>query len=167
MNIRNPILAGLVAVTLVAAVTWKPAPASDDGAPVNVSAGLTGTGKPLALHGYDPVAYFKIGQPRRGDATYSVVHQGATYRFADAANQAAFEAAPERYLPQFGGYCAFGVAVGKKFDGDPLVWKIVDDRLYLNLNSQIAARWNEDVPGNIATATEHWADIKDKAPARL
>jgi YHS domain-containing protein len=167
MNTRNLILAGVIAVILVAAVTWKPAPTSDDKAPINVTTGLTGTGSPLALHGYDPVAYFEAGEPQRGDATYSAVHEGATYRFANEANESAFEDDPDGYVPRFGGYCAYGASVGKKFDGDPLVWKIVDDRLYLNLNPQIKAKWIEDVPGNIAAANEHWTEIEGKAPGEL
>ena len=79
----------------------------------------------------------------------------------------AFKAAPEKYVPAFGGFCAYGVAVGKKFDGDPRYWKIVDGRLYLNLNADIAAKWNEDIPGYVAKAKGKWSDIHTVAAAKL
>ena len=111
---------------------------------VNVSASLTGATKPLAIHGYDPVAYFTVGLPTTGSAKFTATHGGAAYRFASEANKAAFEKNPARYLPQFGGFCAFGVTVGRKFDGDPRVFEIVDNRLYLNLNPDIQAKWRKD-----------------------
>ncbi len=134
---------------------------------VNTVPGLTTTGAPLALHGYDPVAFFANGKPTLGDAKYAAAHDGAAYYFASEANLAAFEADPARYLPQYGGYCAYGVSVGKKFDGDPRFWKIVDSKLYVNLNADIAAKFNEDVAGAIKEANVNWRTIETKAPAEL
>lgn len=134
---------------------------------VNVSAGLTLLGAPLALHGYDPVSYFVDGGPRPGSAEHSLEHGGATYRFASARNLERFRRDPQRYLPQYGGFCAFGVALGAKFDGDPQVWKVVDDKLYLNLNRKIQKSWNEDVGGNVAKADANWPRIRAAAPATL
>ena len=70
----------------------------------NVSAGLTGAGAPLAIHGYDPVAYFTAGLPAQGSAKFTATHDGAAYRFASEANKKAFERNPTKYLPQFGGF---------------------------------------------------------------
>jgi hypothetical protein len=77
----------------------------------------------------------------------------------------AFKAHPERYVPQYGGFCAFGVSVGAKFDGDPQLWKIVDGKLYLNLNPDIQEQWEKDIPSHIGKADKHWPAIKDTTPA--
>ena len=116
---------------------------------------------------YDLVSYHTEGKAVKGDGTNLVVVDGVTYLFASEENKNAFEKAPEKYLPAYGGYCAYGVAVGKKFVGDPEVWEIVDEKLYLNLNSDIQNKWKEDTPGNIVKADQNWPGIKDKAPAEL
>ena len=136
-------------------------------AEVNVAPGRTLEGPGVAVHGYDPVAYFTEQRPVQGSAEFSVVHDGATYRFSSAANLKAFEADPEKYVPAYGGYCAYGVSVGAKFDGDPRLWKIVDGKLYLNLNKDIQKTWEKDIPGNIEKAEEQWPEIKHEDPARL
>jgi len=117
--------------------------------------------------GYDLVSYQTEGKPVRGNGNNVVVVDGVTYLFANEANKKVFEKNPEKYLPAFGGYCAYGVAVNKKFVGDPEVWKMVDGTLYLNLNRDIQAKWNEDVPGNIVKANQNWEQIKDKSPDQL
>lgn len=117
--------------------------------------------------GYDLVAYHIEGKPVRGDGNNLVVIDDVTYLFANEANKKAFEANPNKYLPAFGGYCAFGASVGKKFVGDPEVWKIVDGTLYLNLDRNIQKMWFEDIPGNIVKAEQNWPQIKDKAPSDL
>lgn len=134
---------------------------------VNVTNGLTLAKAPLAIHGYDPVAYFTEGRAVIGKAAFTATHDGAAYRFSSQANKDAFERNPERYVPQYGGFCAFGVSVGAKFDGDPTLWKVVDNKLYLNLNPQIQEKWQQDVSGNIAKADQHWKRIRDKAPAEI
>lgn len=121
----------------------------------------------LALHGYDPVAYFKTGKATPGNPKFTAMHAGARYIFANAANLKAFKAKPAAYLPQYGGFCAMGTSFGKKVDGDPTVWKIVDGKLYLNFNKDVGARWKGDIPGNISRAEGEWPKIKDKAPADL
>ncbi|MCG8547754.1 MAG: hypothetical protein MJE12_26450 [Alphaproteobacteria bacterium] len=133
----------------------------------NVSSGLTIKGKPLAVHGYDVVAYFTVGRPTVGNSKFSVVHKDATYRFASQANVDAFKADPDKFLPQYGGFCAYGVAVGGKFDGDPQLWRIVDGKLYLNLNQKIQNEWQSDIPGYIKKADRNWRSIATKAPAEL
>lgn len=134
---------------------------------VNVARGLSVAGAPLALHGYDPVAYFTDGAPKRGSDSITVVHDGAAYRFASQKHADLFKANPARYAPQYGGFCAYGVAVGKKFDGDPHLWTIQNDRLYLNLNPDIVAAFEKDVPGNLKKADSNWTRIRTKAVAEL
>jgi len=137
------------------------------GESTNASRGLTLAGGPLALHGYDPVAYFEDGAPRRGVARFSAKHEGAVYRFASRENLETFEREPAKYAPQFGGFCAYGVSVGKKFDGDPEVFAIVGGKLYLNLNPEIQATWEKDVEGNVAKAEERWRKIRDQPAGSL
>ena len=135
-------------------------PAFDE---VNVSRGGTLAGPGRAVHGYDVVAYFDSGVATPGSDKFAVAYRGATYRFTSQANLETFLANSERFTPAFGGFCAFGVKLGKKLDGDPQVWKIVNDRLYLNLNSDIAVEWVKDIPGNISTAETNWAKIRATA----
>jgi YHS domain-containing protein len=120
-----------------------------------------------AVHGYDVVAYFTEGKPVPGNNRYTAKHDGATYRFASAAHRDAFAANPAKYAPQYGGYCAFGTAMGRKFDGDPQAWAIVDDKLYLNLNSDVQSRWKQNIPGFIKGAENNWPLIRSLADASL
>ena len=120
-----------------------------------------------AVQGYDVVSYQTGKRPIRGNGNFVAVHDGATYQFSSANNQKAFEKDPEKYVPAYGGYCAFGTSVGKKFIGDPEVWRIVDGKLYLNLDTSIQSEWLKDVPGRIRSADANWRNIKDKNPASL
>ena len=117
--------------------------------------------------GYDLVSYHTGEKPVRGDGKNVAVLDGTTYLFASEENKKAFEKDPERYLPAYGGYCAFGVAINKKFIGDPEVWKVVDGTLYLNLDKNIQSNWNQDIQGNITKADWNWTGIKDKSPDEL
>ncbi|WP_136660252.1 YHS domain-containing (seleno)protein [Nitratireductor sp. XY-223] len=130
---------------------------------VDVNATTTG----LALRGYDPVAYFTKGAPTPGDFQITAEHNGATYRFANEENKALFVANPDAYAPAYGGYCAFGTAMGFKFDGDPELWRIVDNKLYLNLAPGIQERWEADRANLITAANEKWDTISDKTPEEL
>ena len=129
--------------------------------------GMDYTHSTPGLSGYDPVAYFTDGKPVRGNGYHVAEYKGVTYAFANKENRKAFEANPDRYAPAYGGYCAYGVAVGKKFVADPTVWRIVDGTLYVNLDRDIQRTWEKDVPGNIKKADANWSEIKDKAPADL
>jgi len=121
----------------------------------------------VAIRGYDPVAYFESGKPTPGNGYHTATHHGVTYLFARKEHQEKFNANPEKYAPQYGGYCAYGVAVGKKFYTDPTAWKIVDGKLYLNLDKKIQSKWNEDITGYIEKADTNWTTIQDKHPSEL
>jgi YHS domain-containing protein len=121
----------------------------------------------LALRGYDPVAYFTVAKPTQGSAEFKATHDGATYHFASAANRDAFLKEPAKFAPQYGGFCAYAAALNKKFDADPNVWKIVDNKLYVNFNADVGTKWNADVSGFIQKANVNWTSIKDKAPADI
>lgn len=113
----------------------------------------------VAVGGYDPVAYFTDGRPVRGASEHSLTYQGYEYRFASAAHLAAFRADPARYLPRYGGYCAWAAAQGRTASGDPRYWRIVDGRLYLNYNAEIQQRWERDIPGFIRAADANWPGL--------
>ena len=114
-----------------------------------------------AIEGFDPVAYHTAGRPVEGSSDFEYEWMGATWRFANAGHRDLFAADPEKYAPAYGGYCAYGVAIGRKPGIDPEAWDIVDGRLYLNLNMDIQARWHEDVPGYIEKADATWPTIRD------
>ena len=97
----------------------------------------------------------------------TAVHNGATYRFVSEQNRDTFKKNPDQYLPQYGGFCAFGAAMGVKVDGDPDLWKIVDNKLYLNLAPSIQERWVKDISGNIKTADENWVKLENVDPSEL
>ncbi len=120
-----------------------------------------------AVQGYDVVSYQTGKRPVRGNGNFVAVHEGAAYLFSSSDNQKAFEKNPNKYVPAYGGYCAFGASVGKKFIGDSEVWRLVDGRLYLNLDVGIQSQWLKDVPGRIKTADARWRKIEHKNPASL
>ena len=112
-----------------------------------------------AIKGYDPVAYFTQGEPAKGRGAHSHEWMGATWYFANAENLELFAAEPEKYAPQYGGYCAYAVSQGYTAKIDPDAWKIVDDKLYLNFSLKVQKLWEEDIPGYIAKADVNWPKI--------
>ena len=145
----------LIAVAFAAiASTTLITPAYADQAPV-----YTGVLSRVAVGGYDPVAYFTDGRPVRGTTQFRINHQGYEYRFASAEHLAAFRDNPSRYLPQYGGYCAWAVSQGYTASGNPNNWRIVDGKLYLNYNAEIQTRWEQDIPGHISHANSNWPSV--------
>ena len=116
----------------------------------------------LALKGYDPVAYFSENKPVKGRSEFTAQHEGATYRFASAANRDAFSAAPAQYSPQYGGYCAFGMASGYKAPIEPDAWTVVDGKLYLNYSQSVRRQWSSDIPGYLRKADANWPQLRSK-----
>ena len=117
--------------------------------------------------GYDVVAYHTEGAAKRGTGWHVASHEGTTYLFSSKKNRKAFVENPDRYLPEYGGYCAYGLAVGKKFYADPTVWKIVDGRLFLNLDTKIQNKFEKDLSGNIEKADANWPKLINENPAGL
>jgi YHS domain-containing protein len=115
-----------------------------------------------AIRGYDPVAYFTQGRPVKGSKEFTHRWNGAEWRFASAENRARFAAAPEKYAPQYGGYCAFGVAGGYAVKIEPDAWSVVDGKLYLNYDRSVQASWKKDVPGYIRKADANWPAVLAK-----
>ena len=110
----------------------------------------------LAVHGYDAVAYFSDQQAIEGSPAFEQSWHGAKWRFVSAQHLAAFAADPERYAPQFGGYCAYAVSRGTTADGDPKQWAVVDQRLYLNNNAFAKSLWDRDRDASIAAGKINW-----------
>lgn len=119
----------------------------------------------VALRGYDPVAYFTTGMPVKGAAAHRYEYKGSTFYFATSANERSFIRNPGKYVPQFGGFCAFGAANGYKVSTQPDAFAVVDGKLYLNHDIKVLGRWKEDVPGNIAKAEKNWPEVS-KSPLK-
>lgn len=118
----------------------------------------------LALKGYDAVAYFDQGKAVEGKKDFEHSWMGATWRFSSVENRDLFAKNPEKYAPQFGGYCAFGVTGGYLASTDPTAWKVVEGKLYLNYDSDIQKKWSEDIPGNIKKAEQKWPAASKTKP---
>ena len=116
----------------------------------------------VAIKGYDPVAYFTDNKPVKGSKAHSFVYEGATYEFASAAHRKLFAADPEKYAPQFGGFCAYGTASGHKAVIDPAAFSIVEGKLYLNYNTEVRDVWRKDEPGYIHKADEAWPTVSQQ-----
>lgn len=115
-----------------------------------------------AIRGYDPVAYFTQARPVKGSREFTHRWNGATWRFASAENRERFAAAPEKYAPQYGGYCAYGVASGYAVKIEPDAWSVVDGKLYLNYDKSVQASWKTDIPGYIRKADANWPRVLAK-----
>jgi YHS domain-containing protein len=110
----------------------------------------------LAIKGYDPVSYFTTRKPTPGLAQYSTTYKGATYRFVSAENRDRFIASPEKFVPQYGGYCAYAISLNKIADIDPDEWAIVNNKLYLNNGFLAQSLWSLDKFGNIVRGDQNW-----------
>ena len=155
----------LSAMVMAAAIaTALPAAAEDEH---NVSTGITTAGAPLGLPGVDAVALTTLNAVSEGNAEYTVVEDGVAYYFASADSAKTFKADPAKYAPQYGGFCAYAVALGKKFDGDPRYADIVDGKLYLFVNEEIFKKYKKDSKRILAKAERTWPRIEHKAVGDL
>lgn len=133
----------------------------------NVSTGVTSAGVPLGIHGVDAVALTSLGAVAEGNATYTVVEDGVAYYFASQKSADMFSADPDKYLPQYGGFCAYAVAFGKKFDGDPQFADIVDGKLYLFVNGEVFKKYKANAEQILADAEKTWPKIRNVAVNQL
>jgi YHS domain-containing protein len=113
----------------------------------------------VAVSGYDPVAYFTLQKPAKGDAKFTTLYNGVEWRFVSAENRDKFVADPTRYAPQYGGYCAWAVSQGYTASADPLYWKIVNGRLYLNYDADVQKKWEVSIPEFIQQADKNWPKV--------
>lgn len=113
----------------------------------------------FAIHGYDVMSYWQDGTPRAGDPEIAAEHDGARWAFASEETRAAFLADPERYAPQYGGYCAYAAARNSIADVDPTIWAIHEGKLYLNYNARIGRKWERNMLDYIAQADANWPGV--------
>ncbi|MDC0088376.1 hypothetical protein OAI07_02420 [Akkermansiaceae bacterium] len=114
----------------------------------------------VALGGYCPVCYIAAGKAHLGDPAITSKVNGKTYQFVSAEVKATFDADPEKYLPQYDGYCAYCVSHGKTAPSDPTQFSVVDGKIYLNADAAIQKKFEDDTAAVIATADAKWAEMK-------
>lgn len=156
---RRAMLGSLAGAGLVVSLATSLNPAR---AQQNVSQNVT---YGLALRGFDPVAYFTKNKAVKGLPTFTVDYEGATYEFESEQNKALFAANPARYVPQYGGFCAYAASRGYKADIDPYAFAINNGKLYVNFAEQFRDEFQADVRANIEKADANWTakvrDMKD------
>jgi len=148
----NRVKWGMLAAAIAMSAVIAPAAIGFEDTRVN--RGRDGVG----IRGYDPVAYFD-GTPMAGSRSIEHTFEGTTYRFVNDANRDRFAKDPSRYVPQYGGFCAYAVSRGYTASIDPLAWTIVGGKLYLNYSKRVQKVWEADVPGNIARGDANWPGL--------
>ena len=113
----------------------------------------------IAIQGFDPVAYFTDSKPMKGDAKFSYTWRGALWQFASAQHRDLFAQNPEKYAPQYGGYCAYGVSEGHTPDIDPEAWRIIEGKLYLNYSKGVQQLWLKEPEARIRRADQNWPNL--------
>jgi hypothetical protein len=137
----------LLGVTLVPVFAASPAD------PVNKS------GSGIAIKGYDPVAYFTDSKPVKGSPDFTHQWMGATWHFATAAHRDEFARTPEKFAPQYGGYCAYGVSQNHTAPIDPEAWTVLDGKLYLNYSQGVKKTWSREIPKYVEQADKNWPGL--------
>ena len=115
-----------------------------------------------AIRGYDAVAFFKESKPVIGDKKFAYTWNSAEWLFANQEDLEMFKASPEKYAPQFGGYCAYGTSAGHKAPTQTDTWTVLNDKLYFNYNLKVQEMWKKDQANLIQKANKNWEEIKDK-----
>lgn len=121
-----------------------------------INTGLLGN---TAVKGYDVVAYQTENRPVKGSGKFVYEWKGAKWQFASAAHLKLFEQNPERYAPQYGGYCAYAVARDYTAGIDPEAWTVIGDKLYLNYSKDIQKQWEANRDADIASADRNWPKL--------
>ena len=148
---RRALLKNTLAVGFVASMAVAPVYAKD--------AIYTSFLNNKAISGYDAVSYFQDGGPKEGSKNFITNYMGADWYFTSQENLDLFTANPEKYAPQYGGYCAYAVAQGSTAKGDPLQWHVQDDKLYLNINKSIKKKWLADIDGYLEKSEKNWPNV--------
>ena len=162
---QSPILFLFALIALACSPPQETAPPQEKASTAAEQAGgfdINRDERGLALRGYDAVAYHTGGQSIEGKAEHSFSWHGAQWQFASAVNRDKFSQNPEKYAPSNGGYCTFGIVLRKKFDGDPNVWAVVQDRLYIFLNEDVKGKFFQDEEGNFQKVSANWPYVQGK-----
>lgn len=114
-----------------------------------------------ALSGYDTVAYFKQNKAIKGSKKFTTEYKGATWYFSSQENLKTFTQEPEKYAPQYGGYCAYAAADNRTAGGDPELWSIHNGKLYLSYDEDIVEKWEKDKRGIVERADKNWPALLD------
>ncbi|PPD14558.1 MAG: hypothetical protein CTY25_09370 [Methylobacterium sp.] len=160
---RRAMLLGATAILAAATAVGTPAEAYD----LNSKAAINVDRNGVILRNVDPTTYGPNRTPQNGAADYTATIDGAIYRFASAEARDQFVAAPAKYKPAFGGFCATGAALGKKLDGDPQIFRFHKCQLYVFVHQQAVEIWDKDPAGTLAKANANWRKIRNKTPASL
>ena len=128
-------------------------------------AGEQYTKRGYAVSGYDPVAYFTTGKPTKGDKNISAEWNDAKWIFATEEHKNLFLANPEKYAPAYDGHCAFAAGIGKKVSAKPTLWKIIDDRLFLNFSKAANTRWLDNPESYIKDGDDNWKELSQEPAA--
>jgi YHS domain-containing protein len=128
-------------------------------------AGEQYTKRGYAVSGYDPVAYFTIGRPAKGDKNISAEWNGSKWLFSTEEHKVLFLANPEKYAPAYDGHCAFAAGIGKKVSAQPTLWKIIDKRLFLNFSKAANTRWLDNPEDYIKDGDENWKELSQEPAA--
>ena len=153
---RRNFIAIFGATILGASIAGEPLSTDAQAAKAKVFEGSTSG---VAINGYDPVGYFTQNKPVKGSPEFTTNWKGSNWHFASAQNRDNFIANPEKFAPQFGGFCAYAVSYGSTAKTEPDAWSIVDNKLYLNFSQAIRERWKSDIPGNISKANKNWPHV--------
>jgi YHS domain-containing protein len=155
--------AGMSEISRRSFIVGAVAAASVGGAARAQSAG-SAAGPRVALKGYDPVSYFTDGKPEKGAGEFSFAFDDATYWFKSAEHKAKFAADPERYAPQFDGYCAMQLSRGYKVEADPEAWTITNGKLYVFAGKPAMPKFAKESVAVVEKAKENWPQVS-KLPA--
>jgi hypothetical protein len=139
----------IIFILFIGLSAWQVQAQKTDVAPIYAT-------KAGAIKGYDPVAYFTESQAIKGLDSITYTWQGTSWHFVSTANRDLFKQSPEKYAPQFGGYCAYGWAQGYAVKIEPESWSIVDDKLYLNYDLSIKRKWDKKQQAYIQQAIKNW-----------
>jgi YHS domain-containing protein len=149
MKLRKATRIFLLSVTFISLLTGM----------ITIASGATPE-ETVAIKGYDTVAYFTEGKALKGTEDFTFSWHGMRWFFLSRENRDLFAAGPEKYAPQYDGWCAWAMTEARKSVTDPEVWKIVDGKLYLNCSRAAYEKWSRDIPGHIKKADENWRKMQ-------
>lgn len=127
---------------------------------MNVMAGDFFETDGVAIKGFDPVAYTAQQRAVQGTSEFTSTYKGSVFRFVNAGNRDAFIANPEKFAPQYNGFCAYGVSRGYKAATSPDAFSVIDGKLYLNYNAEVKMIWAKDVQGYVGKADARWPEVE-------